>query len=65
MYNNSYEVLDDTLKNNVKLRIIPSNNIKLKDDIFILQLYTDIFNNKQIYINKKDIGKIIYALETI
>jgi len=65
IYNNSYEVLDDALKNNVKLRIIPSNNIKLKDDIFILQLYTDNFNNKQIYINKKDIGKIIYALETI
>jgi hypothetical protein len=65
MYSGSYEIINDALKDNVKLRIIPSDNIKLKDDMFILQLYTDNFNNKQIYINKKDVGKLIDALKTI
>lgn len=61
----SYSIINDYLYGDTVLRIIPSSNAKLKDDVFILQLFTSQHENKQMYISKKDIGTIVKALKEI
>lgn len=61
----SYRMVKDCLDTNTSLRIIPTSNFELKDELFILQLYTNRFDSKQMYISKNDIGHIIDELKRI
>lgn len=61
----SYRMVKDCLDTNTSLRIIPTSNFELKDELFILQLHTDRFDSKQMYISKNDIDHIIDELKRI
>lgn len=58
----SYRKIEDCLDTNTQLRIIPTSNFELKDELFILQLHTERFDSKQMYISKSDIDYIVNQL---
>lgn len=63
MRNMIYAVVDDCLDHKTLLRITPTASMHLKDKVFILQLFTDTHDNKQIWVSKEEIDIIIAALE--
>lgn len=61
----TYRKIEDCLDTNTQLRIIPTSHFELKDKLFILQLHTDRFDSKQMYVSKNDIDHIIDELKRI
>lgn len=47
------------------LRILPTYNATLKDNMFYMQIYTNKHDSKQISLRKSDVDKIINALNAI
>lgn len=58
-------VVDSCDNDETILRILPTQNYQLQDELFCIQITTGKYDNKQISIKKFDIDTIIDALQCI